>query len=184
MARVPRHAAGRGRGNRAIGAYQRFADEIGFVVAAVDLPGAQDITEARYYYILHIVEGLRRAGTLGTQPVWIGGLSGGAKWAMHLGALGGDRFSGVLAIASNDDFATVGYQEYGNRTALQMPICLLNGTQDGVAGVNVEWYEPMCRSLKTTGFSNVMRREYDGGHSIPYAETVEAFRWLAQQRPQ
>jgi hypothetical protein len=97
---------------------------------------------------------------------------------MHLGAYGGDFFDGILAIGCNDDFASIGLREYGNRTALRVPICLLNGSQDNIAGTGVEWYGEMVASLRSTGFSSVRTGVYSGGHVVPYSETVAAFRWL------
>lgn len=70
-----------------IASYKRFADSIGFIVTSENIDSKSDGEAAhRYYYILATINYLKKRGKLGTQPVWIGGASGGAKWAMHLNA--------------------------------------------------------------------------------------------------
>ena len=169
---------GAGGGISAISNYSKFADKLGFIVAAPELPGKADIEESRYYYILHIIDYLNKQRVIRRTQIWIGGFSGGAKWALHLGAYGGDIFSGILAIGCNHDFASLGYKELNNNSALYVPIYLLNGTQDKIAGTIHGNYKNMIESLKKTGFSRVKVEQYKGGHVIPQKETVEAFMWL------
>jgi predicted esterase len=157
-------------------AYQRFADELGFLITAQDIDlKADEEAFGRYYYLLATIDCLKREGLLGSEPVVIGGVSGGAKWAMHLGAFGGSMFSGVLAIVANDDFSTYGYQELPNPSAKGVPIYLLNGSQDDIAGPQTDGYKEMLESLQKNGFWNVTAKIFEGGHGIPYEETKQAF---------
>jgi predicted esterase len=169
---------GTGDGISTIPAYMRFADELHFAIAAFNFPPEQDIEEARFYYILHTIYVFRKSGVLRSQPVWVGGFSGGAKWSLHLGAWGGDRFDGILAAGCNEDFATLGFRQMYNPKALNVPIVMLNGTVDETAGTNDWNYYPMLWTMKKTGFTNVHVIVYDGGHGLPYQETLEAFIWL------
>jgi predicted esterase len=167
-----------GNGISTIPPYSPFADKLRFAVAALDIPAEQDIEEARYYYMLHTIYFFKKKGILSGQPVWIGGFSGGAKWSLHLGALGGDRFDGILAAGCNEDFASLGFRQMHNPKALNVPIVMLNGTVDETAGTNDWNYYPMLWTMKKTGFTNVHVIVYDGGHSLPYQETLDAFIWL------
>lgn len=166
---------GAGNGISAISPYIIFADKLHFAVAALEFPADQDIEEARYYYMLHTVSFFRKSGG---QPVWIGGFSGGAKWALHLGTWGGDRFDGILAGGCNEDFASLGFRQIHDLKAFNVPIVMLNGTADETAGTGDWNYYPMLWTIKKTGFKNVKIIVYDGGHSLPYQETLDAFVWL------
>lgn len=157
-------------------AYQRFADELGFIITAQNIdPKFDDEAFGRYYYILASLDYLKKQGVIGDQPVWIGGASGGAKWAMHLGEFGGNIFSAVLAIVANDDFSSYGYGELPNPTAKDVAIYLLNGTHDDIAGPQDKYYQDMLVSLRKNGFWNVTVKIFEGGHEIPYNETKQAF---------
>jgi predicted esterase len=171
-------APGAGAGVRALFNYREFADNVGFLIAAPELPVEQDIEDARYYYALLAINKLNSSGYIRNQPVWIGGFSGGGKWALQLGAYGGDIFSGILAIGCNEDYATLGLKEYKNNRALDILIYLLNGTEDEVAGTKRSDYPEMINSIKNSGFRNVTVETYPGAHSIPYKETLQAFNYL------
>lgn len=99
---------------------------------------------------------------------------------MHLGAYGGDIFGGILAIGCNEDFCTIGYQEYKNQSALDVPLYLLNGTKDLIAPASGYEYHAMLNSLKNTGLRKIETAVFDGGHEVPYRETVEALQRLLQ----
>jgi predicted esterase len=156
-------------------AYQRFADELGFVIVAQSVdPATDDEAYGRHYYILATLDLLRKRGILRNDPVMIGGASGGAKWAMHLGEFGGSIYSGVLAIVCNEDFSSYGYNEIPNPSSKGVKIYLLNGKNDSIAGQDGN-YNDMIASLKTNGFWNVQAAFFDGGHEVPYAETKRVF---------
>jgi predicted esterase len=173
---------GEGNGISAIAGYTCFADSLGFLVAApgIDNPG-QDNEISRYYYILHIIALLDNNRIINTSQVYIGGFSGGAKWALHIGAFGGDIFSGILAAGCNEDFATIGYNELKNTSCLNIPHYFLNGDKDEIAGTGISFYQKMVKSIKRTGFKTVTFKEYEGGHSLPVEDTFKAFEWLLRQ---
>jgi predicted esterase len=171
---------GAGSGISGVNTFIRFAEKLGFIIAAVQIPEAQDVEEARYYYMLHAIDFFRKQGILLHQPAWIGGVSGGAKWALQLGAWGGSRFDGIIAIDCNEDFATLGFLQLKDRSALDIPICLINGSSDELAGIGRGDYMQMIWTMKQTGFKPVKIFVFDGGHTIPEQETIEAFEWLKQ----
>ncbi len=170
---------GAGNAMGAIYSFRQFAEEIIFIVAASEVAADKDIEEARFYYILHAIDYLKKKSILTNETsIWIGGISGGAKWALHLGAWGGKIFSGILAISSNEDFATLGYRQLHNTTALNVPICMINGLHDNIAGVDDYNYYAMIWTMKQTGFRRIKVVVYDGGHNMPFQETIDAFKWL------
>jgi hypothetical protein len=171
-----------GNNSQAIYSYAGFADEEGFIIAAPELPAPGDTDEARYYYSLYAITLLNNQGFTQNQPVWIGGFSGGAKWALQLGGFGGDVFSGILAMGCNEDYATLGLNEYKNKSALEVPIYLLNGTEDQIAGTNRADYSEMISSLKNSGFKRVIVQTYPGSHALPSREAMEAFDYLKRQK--
>lgn len=173
---------GEGNGISAIAVYTCFADSLGFLVAAPGIENpSQDNEIARYYYILHIIALLDENKIINTSQVYIGGFSGGAKWALHIGAYGGDIFSGILAAGCNEDYATIGFNELRNTSCLNVPLYFLNGNKDEIAGTVVAFYQEMVASIKRTGFKTVTFKEYEGGHSLPVEDAFNAFSWLLRQ---
>jgi predicted esterase len=161
-----------------ISSYVLFADKLHFAVAGFEFPAESDMEEARYYYCLHVIYLFRKNGIIRNQPVWIGGFSGGGLWSLHMCAWGGDRFNGVLAAGCNQDFASVGFCQMKNQKAFDVPIAMLNGTADEIAGTDHWNYYHILWTMKNTGFKNIKIFVYDGGHSLPYQETLDAFVWL------
>lgn len=161
-----------------INAYVKYADKLGFIVAAPELPAELDNEESRFYYTFHIIEYLKDEGHISGKPILIGGFNGGAQWALQIGAYGGDLFDGIVAIGCNNDGATIGYDKMKNETALQVPIYLLNGTKDKEAGTKSESYLTLVESIKKTGFAHVKEVPYKGGHSIPQKETSETLKLI------
>lgn len=171
---------GVGSGLSAINQYKKFADELGFIVAAVGLDSNNDNEDSRLYYMLNCIKNLSDEGLLDDEPVFIGGFSGGGKWSLHLGAWAGDYFSGILGIGTNEDLASFGYRQTANKSCFDLPIVMLNGTNDDVAGTNDYNYYSMFWRMKETGFKKVKVMVYEGAHSIPYKETLEAFEYLLE----
>jgi predicted esterase len=170
---------GAGNNIAAINDYYVFGNDLGIIIAAPQVrPKEDEEAEGRYYYTLQTIDVLRQNHIIGGEPVVIGGFSGGGKWALHIGAYGGDIFAGILAIGCNEDFATVGYREYGNQSALRVPVYLLNGTSDDIAGTGRADYDGMLSSLQATGFTKVTAVSYKGGHTVPYRETIDALKQL------
>ena len=73
-----------------INSYVQFANDLDIIIAAPELPPEADKKESRYYYVMHIIEYFKEEGIVEGKPVWIGGILKGAKWALQLGALGGE----------------------------------------------------------------------------------------------
>jgi predicted esterase len=170
---------GVGGNSAAINDYYAFGNEVGIIIAAPQVEREEDEeAEGRYFYTLQTIDFLQQHEVIGDNPVIIGGFSGGGKWALHLGAYGGGVFSGILAVGCNEDFATVGYKEYANRSALGVPVYLLNGTHDETAGIGRSDYGEMINSMRATGFTRVTAVSYKGDHRIPYLETIEALKQL------
>lgn len=173
---------GEGEGISAIYSYICFADSLGFILAAPEIDSPKDDNEiSRYYYVLHILSVLDDKKLINTSKVYIGGFSGGAKWALHIGAYGGDLFRGILAAGCNDDYATLGYKELKNQSCMHVPLYFLNGNRDEIAGTHLKYYQEMLESVKKTGFTTIVAKEYPGGHSLPMEETYDAFQWLLEK---
>lgn len=161
-----------------INSYVQFADKLGFIVAAPELPPNADIEEARFYYLLHIIEYLREAGVIADKQVWIGGMSGGGQWALQLGAYGGGIFNGILSIGRIEDFTIIVDDEFKNKPVLDIPICLLNKQNKNVTDSGNEQYKKTIASIKSLGFTRIKVMEYGGENIIPSKEVFEAFNWL------
>ena len=161
-----------------INSYVQFADKLGFIVAAPELPPNTDIEEARFYYLLHIIEYLREAGVIADKQVWIGGMSGGGQWALQLGAYGGGIFNGIISIGRIEDFTIIVDSELQNKSVLDVPICLLNKQNKNVTDSGNEQYKKTIASIKSLGFTRIKVMEYGGENIIPSKEVFEAFNWL------
>ena len=161
-----------------INAYVKYADKLGFIVAAPELPPESDNEISRYYYTLHLIEYLKEEGHINGKPVLIGGFDDGARWALHVGTSSGNLYSGILAIGCKEDGASPGYTQMPHDDALHVPIYLLSGTKDKEAGPESKSYSNMIESIKKTGFSQIKEVSHTGGHVIPVKETTEAFKQL------
>lgn len=169
----------KGNGLDAVLDYRGPADKVGFICASPGLPSSRDNEDARYFYILHAIEYLSDRKVTRGQPVWIGGHSGGGKWAMHLGSYGGTEvFDAVLAMSVNQDFSTIGYREYKRASALHLPIYILLGLGDPIAPAKGKSCQRMLMSMAKTGFRRVYTSEYKGDHNVPAADMLRAFRKL------
>jgi hypothetical protein len=169
---------GEGNGISAIYGYIQMADQEGFIIAAPEITVNQDNEISRYYYVLSIIGLFKNEDFLRSSEIWIGGFSGGAKWALQIGAYGGDLFDGILAIGCNEDLATLGYKELKNESCLYVPIYFLNGNKDEIAGPHLPYYKKMIESVKATGFKNITTEVYEGGHYLPLKKTSRAFEWF------
>lgn len=133
-----------------------------------------------YFYTLQAVEYAKSKGLVNRRAKTIlAGHSGGAKLALLIGAMGGTTyFNGVLAMGCNQDCATDGYRILSNQTAFNLPIVLLNATDDDLV---IGKTDKVLDSLYETGFHNIYPQSHKGGHRIPFNEGFECLKFLLKQ---
>lgn len=150
-----------------------WAEALSAGIVAVELPRHEDDHWDQYVYVSYLLSQLRAEGylTADAKAVVVGFAEGG-NIAMRVGVLGGStEFDGVLAISIESDTATPTLRRGGAADANVLPIVVLNGTQDVVA----RYTDEIGRSLRDGGFQDVSIRRFDGGHTVPGPETLEAF---------
>lgn len=161
--------------------FRDFADQLGFVIIAPQPQTGDYDFVPDYYYTLASINHLKKYHVITKfSKIILAGHSGGAKMALCVAALGGlDNFSGVLAIDTNQDLASEGYNYLHNSSALELPIVILNATDDQI--VTRAHTEKVLQSLQSTGFKNVFTQTHTGGHRIPYQETCEGLKFLLKK---
>jgi len=101
--------------------------------------------------------------------VTLGGVSDGATYALALGLLNGDLFTGVAAFSP-------GFLKQVQRHG-RPRVFVSHGTRDTVLNINVG-SRAIVRQLLAEGY-DVTYREFDGGHYLPDDIAREAFAWLS-----
>ena len=66
-----------------------------------------------------------------------------------------------------------------NRAALNLPIILLNASDDRVV---LQHTRSVLDSMEATGFRNVTHMSYTGGHTIPLRQSIVALEQLFQSK--
>lgn len=165
------------RNFEAVEAYARnVAPDLNAGVIGVQVERTDESHWGQYYYARHLVRDLVADGILAADArIVLAGFSGGGKLAMLVGALGGDEWSGVLAGGVNDDIASMAYRWAPSRSALELPIVVLNGDQDTVVNT---YTDAVMSSMRQTGFRNARLERYEGEHQMPLPEAVEVLRGM------
>jgi predicted esterase len=101
--------------------------------------------------------------------VTLGGISDGATYALALGLVNGDLFTGIVAFSP-------GFLKQVPRYG-KPRVFVSHGTQDTVLNINVG-SRAIVRQLLAEGY-DVTYREFDGGHYVPDEIAHEAFAWLS-----
>jgi predicted esterase len=99
----------------------------------------------------------------------VGGFSDGASYALSLGLINGDLFTGIVAFSPGSLSAN---QTHGNPR-----IFISHGTRDHILPID-RCGRRIAFGLTTRGF-NVTFREFDGDHEIPADVAREGLRWAA-----
>lgn len=101
--------------------------------------------------------------------VTVGGISDGATYALALGLLNGDLFTGVVAFSP-------GFLKQVDRFG-RPRVFVSHGTHDTVLNIEIG-SRAIVRQLLSEGY-DVTYREFDGGHWVPDEIAREAFAWLS-----
>lgn len=172
---MPHHLSG---DLRVIDDYKRMADEMGFMLAAIELRRDSNSEISSYLYVLDTIRRLHIRGVLGNKPILIGGFSSGSKKALRLAAWGGNLFKGVFTIGANKDTATDGLNELKNISSVGLPMAFVNGRRDQTAAPFGKNAKEMFASMDKSGFKNRKQFVYDDAHVLPYKETKDAIDWI------
>jgi predicted esterase len=101
--------------------------------------------------------------------VTLGGISDGATYALALGLVNGDLFTGIVAFSP-------GFLKQVPRYG-KPRVFVSHGTQDTVLNIDIG-SRAIVRQLLAEGY-DVTYREFDGGHYVPDEIAREAFAWLS-----
>lgn len=101
--------------------------------------------------------------------VTLGGLSDGATYALALGLLNGDLFTGIVAFSP-------GFLKPVDRYG-KPRVFVSHGTRDTVLNIDIG-SRTIVPQLRAEGY-DVTYREFDGGHTVPREIAREAFAWLS-----
>jgi len=78
---------------RSLPAYQRYADDLGLILAAPQPSRTEHDERPDYYYSLRVIDWLKGQRMLSrTSKIILAGFSGGAKMALIVASFGGDTF--------------------------------------------------------------------------------------------
>ncbi|GEM_PF-2348354 len=171
-----------GRNLMGMAMYAYFVNQLSFLQIAPqpEITNTNSDYISMYFYTLQAIEYAKNKGLVNRRAKTILiGHSGGAKLALMIGAMGGTTyFNGVLAMGCNQDYATEGYRLLSNQTALNLPIVLLNATDDNLV---IGKTEKVLDSMYDTGFHNIYLQSHTGGHRIPFKEGLECLSFLLKQ---
>ena len=106
--------------------------------------------------------------------VSIGGFSDGASYALALGLINGDLFSGVVAFSAG---FVVDHSPHGK----QPRFFISHGTRDHILPID-RCGRRIAAALKARGYQ-VTFREFEGDHEIPPEIAREGLAWAAAQLP-
>ena len=159
------------------------AAECGYVAIAGDGP------VSRFFTAASILDYLRASWPNVAQwPVACGGFSGGAKVSGELAAMlanSGYRVIGVWMGGCNEDYVSSGLNLYrpNPMTFKRTPLFLAVGNEDVIA--TPQHADGVVQSLERTGFKNIRRETYAGGHHpVPPSMVHLGLQWfLAQAEP-
>ena len=101
--------------------------------------------------------------------ITLGGISDGATYALALGLVNGDLFTGIVAFSP-------GFLKPVPRHG-KPRVFVSHGTRDTVLNIDIG-SRAIVRQLLAEGY-DVTYREFDGGHYVPDEIAREAFAWLS-----
>jgi predicted esterase len=110
-------------------------------------------------------------GGCGIDPgrITLGGISDGATYALALGLVNGDVFTGIVAFSP-------GFLKQVSRYG-KPRVFVSHGTRDTVLNIDIG-SRAIVRQLLAEGY-DVTYREFDGGHYVPDDIARDAFAWLS-----
>jgi phospholipase/carboxylesterase len=167
------HGAG-GSGEGVLRRVGAAADEAGVVVLSPDSRGStwDAIRDGFGPDVTFLNRALERVfDTVSVDParIAVGGFSDGASYALSLGLINGDLFTGVVAFSPG--FIVNGTSHGKPRFFIS------HGTSDPILPID-QTSRMIVPALKRRGY-DVTFREFDGGHQVPPDIAKDAMRWAA-----
>lgn len=166
------HGAG-GTGHSAISLLRPLADEAGMVLLAPDSRGRTwDIILGAYgpdvAFLQRALQAAFARCRVDAEHVAVGGFSDGASYALSLGVANGDLFTHVLAFSP-------GFMAPPEQRGAP-GIYVSHGTGDAVLPI-AQCSRRLVPRLQTAGY-DVLYREFEGPHTVPYDVAREAVEWF------
>jgi hypothetical protein len=172
---------------KAMRSYVEAAETLGWVVMAADCPG--NLTPGLPLNRCALAEGGLDAiaavwPASKDWPVATGGFSGGAKYSGWLGGWlsdSGRRVLGMFMGGCNEDMATMAIERLHvpKKAFTTAKVFLSTGSKDQIG--DLERTQQVAKSLRRSGFDEVMVGVYQGGHELHREHVLTAMKWFTNQ---
>lgn len=166
------HGAG-GSARRALGPFQRLADQAGLILLATDSRGQTwDVLEGGYgpdvAFLDRALELTFSRCAIDPRRIAAEGFSDGASYALSIGITNGDLFSHVIAFSP-------GFMVPKDQRG-KPEIYVSHGKRDEVLPIH-SCSRKIVPRLQSAGYE-VLYREFDGPHTVPEDIAREALAWF------